>query len=70
MPHDAKFREAGAPGARTRIETLVTLGRKPKLVPDQSVMDGINAARKTIPLARFEAKRCALRAWRAASLTR
>jgi phage terminase large subunit len=29
MPHDAKFREAGAPGARTRIETLVTLGRWP-----------------------------------------
>lgn len=53
------MREAGAPGARTRIETLITLGRKPELVPDQSVMDGINAGRKTIPFARFDAKRCA-----------
>jgi phage terminase large subunit len=69
MPHDAKVREAGAPGARTRIETLVTLGRKPKLVPDQSVMDGINAARKTILFARFDKTRTAqglesLRAYR------
>ena len=44
MPHDAKFREAGAPGARTRIETLVTLGRKPELAPEQPVMDGITPA--------------------------
>jgi hypothetical protein len=27
MPHDAKVREVGAPGARTRIETLFSLGR-------------------------------------------
>ena len=59
MPHDAKFREAGAPGARTRIETLVTLGRKPELAPEQPVMDGINAGRKTIPFARFDKIRCA-----------
>jgi hypothetical protein len=54
MPHDAKVREVGAPGARTRIETLVTLGRKPELAPEQSLMDGINAGRKTIPFARFD----------------
>jgi hypothetical protein len=59
VPHDAKMREAGAPGARTRIETLFTLGRKPVLVPDQSLMDGINAGRKTIPFARFDKKRTA-----------
>ena len=59
MPHDAKVREVGAPGARTRIETLFTLGRKPELAPEQSLMDGINAARKTIPFARFDATRCA-----------
>ena len=59
MPHDAKVREVGAPGARTRIETLFTLGRKPELAPEQSLMDGINAGRKTIPFARFDAKRCA-----------
>ena len=59
MPHDAKVREAGAPGARTRIETLFTLGRKPELAPDQSLMDGINAGRKTIPFARFDKARTA-----------
>ena len=59
MPHDAKVREVGAPGARTRIETLFTLGRKPELAPEQSLMDGINAARKTIPFARFDKTRCA-----------
>jgi hypothetical protein len=58
-PHDAKFREAEAPGARTRIETLLTLGRKPELVPQQPVMDGIKAGRETIPFAGFDAKRCA-----------
>ena len=58
VPHDAKMREAGAPGARTRIETLALLGREPELVPDQSLMDGINAGRKTIPFARFDKKRC------------
>src|ERR1700721_1323651 len=68
-PHDVKVREAGSPGARTRIETLFTLGRKPELAPEQSLMDGINAGRKTIPFARFDAKRCAqglesLRAYR------
>jgi phage terminase large subunit len=59
MPHDAKVREVGAPGARTRIETLFTLGRKPELAPDQSLMDGINAGRKTIPFARFDKTRTA-----------
>jgi phage terminase large subunit len=57
VPHDAKVREAGAPGARTRLETLVTLGRKPVLVPNAELMDGINAGRKTIPFARFDKKR-------------
>ena len=51
VPHDAKVREVGAPGARTRIETLVTLG-KPALVADEAVMEGVNAGRKTIPFAR------------------
>lgn len=33
VPHDAKVRGAGAPGARTTIGTLVALGLKPELVP-------------------------------------
>jgi len=56
---DAKVREVGAPGARTRIETLVALGRRPELVPNESLMDGVNAGRKTIPFARFDKVRCA-----------
>jgi len=58
-PHDVKVREAGSPGARTRIETLITMGRKPELVPNEDLMEGVNAGRKTIPFARFDAKRCA-----------
>jgi len=56
VPHDAKMREAGARLERTRIETLALLGRKPELVPDQTLMDGINAGSKTIPFARFDKK--------------
>ncbi len=59
VPHDAKMRELGSPGGRTRIETLITLGRKPKLVPNHKVADRINAGRKTILAARFDATRCA-----------
>jgi phage terminase large subunit len=65
VPHDAKMREVGAPGARTRIETLMLLLKQAghsgdvRLVPAHKVADGINAARRTIPLARFDAKRCA-----------
>jgi phage terminase large subunit len=70
VPHDARMRELGAPGGRTRIESLVALGRKPKIVPNQKLIDGINAGRKTIPVARFDEKRCAkgleaLRAYKA-----
>ena len=35
------------------------LGRRPRVVPMHSLQDGINAARLTIPLARFDAARCA-----------
>jgi phage terminase large subunit len=59
VPHDAKVRDPSAPGARTRLESLCALGRHPKLVPNQDLMDGINAGRKTLPLAYFDDKRCA-----------
>ena len=35
------------------------LGRKPRVVPQHALQDGINAARITIPLVRFDAARCA-----------
>ena len=52
MPHDAKVRELGT--GRTRIETLQELGRHPRLVPDHKLMDGINAARETLPRCWFD----------------
>jgi phage terminase large subunit len=47
VPHDAKVLELGT--GRTRIETLIALGRNPRVVTDHKLMDGINAARLTIP---------------------
>jgi len=47
VPHDAKARELGT--GRTRVETLVSLGRNPQLVPMHTVEDGINALRQVIP---------------------
>jgi hypothetical protein len=35
------------------------MGRKPELVPNEELVEGVNAGRKTIPFARFDAKRCA-----------
>ena len=56
VPHDARARELGT--GRTRIETMVALGLNPKLVPDHKLMDGINAARLTIPRCYFDAAGC------------
>jgi phage terminase large subunit len=54
VPHDAKVRELGT--GRTRVETLISMGRKPKLVPDHGLMDGINAVRMTMPKVWFDPK--------------
>lgn len=56
VPHDAKVREMGT--GRTRVETLQGMGRKPRLVPDHKLMDGINAARLTIPRCWFDFDKC------------
>lgn len=68
LPHDARVRSMDT--GRTRVETLVQLGRKPRLVPDHKPMDGINAARLTLSRCWFDAERCkagleALRQYRA-----
>lgn len=68
VPHDAKVRELGT--GRTRIETLQKLGLKPAVVPDHTLMDGINAARITLQHCWFDADNCkngieALRQYRA-----
>jgi len=57
VPHDAKVRELGT--GRTRIETLQQLGRNPKLVPQHKIMDGINAARLSMPVVWFDRFKCA-----------
>lgn len=58
VPHDARVRELGT--GRTRVETLIALRRRPKLVPAHQVMDGINAARLTLPRVWFDRTRCRL----------
>jgi phage terminase large subunit len=68
VPHDARVKSVET--GRTRLETLINLGRKPELVPDHKVMDGINAARVTFPRVHFDGTRCkegleALRQYRA-----
>jgi hypothetical protein len=56
VPHDARVRELGT--GRTRIETLKELNRKPRLVPDHKVEDGINAARVGFGKFWFDAGKC------------
>lgn len=58
LPHDVRVREWGVPGARTRFETLQRLKRRPRTVPMSPLSDGINAARRTLPSCRFDAKGC------------
>lgn len=66
VPHDAKQREPGAPNGRTRIQTLIALGRNPRLVPDHKPIDRINAVRRLLSqkgdsgnfMTWIDAKRC------------
>lgn len=51
VPHDARVREFGT--GRTRIETMMQHGLNPEVVPQMTLMDGINAARQTLPLCVF-----------------
>jgi phage terminase large subunit len=51
VPHDAKIREWGS--GRTRVETMASMGLHPMLVPLSTIADGINAARRVLPLCVF-----------------
>lgn len=67
VPHDAKARDIGT--GRTRVETMIRAGLRPRLVADHSVDDGINAARLTIGRTYFHEPACkdgieALKAYR------
>lgn len=57
VPHDAKVKEWGS--GRTRVESMIALKRRPRLVPMHGLEDGINAAREIIPICEFDAERCA-----------
>lgn len=56
VPHDAKVRELGT--GRTRVETMLALKLKPRLVPQGKIMDGINAARVLMPRIWFDRDKC------------
>jgi phage terminase large subunit len=58
VPHDARVKEWGS--GRTRLEQMVKLKLKPFVVPSHKLMDGISAARLTLPVARFDKEKCAL----------
>ena len=51
VPHDAKIKEWGS--GKTRVETMQSIGLHPQLVPLAGFQDGINAARRTLPLCVF-----------------
>lgn len=52
VPQDAKVPELGT--GRTRVETLISLKRKPRLVPAHKVDDGHNAVRIILPICYFD----------------
>jgi phage terminase large subunit len=56
VPHDAKVLEIGT--KRTRVEALLALGRRPQVVPDHRVDDGIHAVRETLARCWFDETRC------------
>ncbi len=56
VPHDAKVKELGS--GKTRVETLISLGRKPDLVANHKVIDGINGARLTLAKCYFDREKC------------
>jgi hypothetical protein len=57
LPHDAAARELGT--GVSRVETLAALGvRNVEIVPQQEVVDGINAVRLMLSKCWFDAERC------------
>lgn len=57
LPHDAEVRELGS--GKSRVETLMSLGIRPRVLPAMKVEDGINAARNLLQQCWFDATRCA-----------
>lgn len=47
VPHDARVKEWGT--GKTRVETMQSLGLRPRVIPLAGKLDGINAVRNTLP---------------------
>jgi len=57
LPHDAEVKELGT--GVSRLETLQSLGlQNTRIIPAQSVEDGINGVRVLIPTCWFDAEKC------------
>lgn len=56
LPHDADARELGT--GKTRVETLASLGIVARVLPAQSVDDGISAVRMLLPRCWFDRLKC------------
>ena len=56
VPHDARVKELGT--GRTRVETMLGLNMKPRVVPMHGLMDGINASRVTLARCWFDESKC------------
>ena len=63
VPQDAKVREWTNEGpndeAKTRLQTMIELGRRPKLAPPYKYGDAIDAGRRIINWCRFDEEGCA-----------
>ena len=57
LPHDARVQELGS--GKTRVETLTSLGIRPRVLSAHRVEDGVNAARLLLPRCWFDAEKCA-----------
>ena len=57
LPHDARVQELGS--GKTRVETLTSLGIRPRVLSAHRVEDGVNAVRRLLPRCWFDAEACA-----------
>jgi len=57
LPHDAEVRELGT--GNSRVETLRSLGVRPRILKADKVEDGIEAVRNLLPKCWFDAEKCA-----------
>jgi phage terminase large subunit len=56
FPHDAKVHDLLT--GKTRLEQLLELGFKPRIVPKMQFADGVNAVRTTLPRCYFDQTTC------------